>query len=58
MEGHHNIIVIVGAGTVVILAILVLVQITYMKKLSKHFKKKNVETDQKIKEMKESWSQL
>ena len=58
LEGHHNIIVIVGAGTVVILVILVLVQISYMIKLSKHFKKKDVETDKKIKDMKESWSQL
>ena len=58
LEGHHNIIVIVGAGTVVILVVLVLVQIIYMIKLAEYFKKKNVESDEKIKELKESWSQL
>ena len=58
MEGHHNIIVIVGAGTVAILVILVLVQTSYMIKLSKEFKKKDLEADKKIKEMKEKWSKL
>ena len=58
LEGHHNIIVIMGAGTVVILVVLVLVQITYMIKLSEYFKKKNVESDKKIKELKDSWSKL
>ena len=58
LEGHHNIIVIVGAGTVVILVLLVLVQIIYMMKLAERFKEKNVESDEKIKELQESWSQL
>ena len=58
LEGHHNIIIIVGAGTVVILVLLVLVQIVYMMKLAEHFKEKNMESDEKIKELQESWSQL
>ena len=47
-----------GAGTVVIIVLVVLVQIIYMMKLAECFKKKNVESDEKIKELKESWSQL
>ena len=38
LEGHHNIIVIVGAGTVSILVVLELMQIIYMIKLAKCFK--------------------
>ena len=44
-----------------ILVVLVLVQIIYMIKLAEHFKKKNEESDGKLKEIKElkdSWSQL
>ena len=40
VEGHHNIIVIIGAGTVAILIVLVLLLIIYMIKLAKCFKKK------------------
>ena len=58
LEGHHNIIIFVEAGTIVILVILVLVQISFMIKLSERFKKKDVEADKKIKDLKESWSQL
>ena len=49
VEGHHTIIVIVGAGTVVILVIMVIIQISYMIKLAERFKKKDVETDKTIK---------
>ena len=58
LEGHHNIIVIVGAGTVAILEILVLVQTSYMIKLTKSFIKKELEADKKIREMQENWSKL
>ena len=58
LEGHHNIIVIVGAATVVVLVLLVLVQIVYMMKLAKRLKEKNVESDEKIREMQENWNQL
>ena len=40
------------------LVILVLVQASYMIKLSKDFKKKDLEADKKIKDMLESWSKL
>ena len=51
LEGHHNIIVIIGAGTVSILVILVLAQASYMIKITKGFKQKEVEADKKIMEM-------
>ena len=40
LEGHHNIIVMVGAGTMSVLVILVLAQTSYMMKLTKEIKKK------------------
>ena len=58
LEGHHDMIVIVGAGTLAILVILELVQTSYMIKLTKDFKKKEVEADKKIREMQESWSKF
>ena len=58
LEGHHNIIVIVGAGTVAILVILVLVQTSYMITFTKDLKKKELEADKKIREMQENWSKL
>ena len=38
LEGHHNIIVMVGAGTMSVLVILVLAQTSYMMKLTKEIK--------------------
>ena len=38
LEGHHNIIVIVGAGTMSLLVILVLAQTSYMIKLTKEIR--------------------
>ena len=61
LEGHHNIIVIIGAGTVAVLIVLVLVLVIYMIKLAEHFKTKNKEADEKIneiKELKSSWGKL
>ena len=61
MEGHHNVIVIIGASIVTVLVVLVLVLILYMIKLAKCFKEKNGEADKKIEEIKElktSWSNL
>ena len=58
LEGHHNIIVILGAGTVSILVILVLVQTSYMIKLTKGFKKKELEADKRFREMQVNWSKL
>ena len=61
LEGHHNIIVIIGAGTMAILIVLVLVLVIYMIKLAEHFKMKNKEADEKIneiKELKSSWGKL
>ena len=53
LEGHHNVIVIIGASTVAVLVVLVLVLILYMIKLAKCFKEKNGEADKKIEEIKE-----
>ena len=48
LEGHHNIIVIVGAGTMSILVMLVLAY--------QGIKKKELEADKKIRERQESWN--
>ena len=40
LEGHHVIIVMVGAGTMSVLVIIVLAQTSYMMKLTKEIKKK------------------
>ena len=61
LEGHQNVIVIIGASTGVVLVLLVLVLILYMVKLNKCFTTKNKEADKKIKEIKElktSWDDL
>ena len=61
MEGHHNVIVIIGASTVAVLVVLVLVLILYMIKLAKCFKEKNGEADKKIKKIKDlktSWGNI
>ena len=58
LEGHHNIIVMVGAGTMSVLVILVLAQTSYMMKLTKEIKKKESEADKKIKEMQKNWNKL
>ena len=58
LEGHHNIIVIVGAATVAVLVLMVLVQIAYMIKLARRLRERNVESDEKIREMQEKWNQL
>ena len=51
LEGHHNIIVMVGAGTMSVLVILVLAQTSYMMKLTKEIKKKEAEADKKVEEV-------
>ena len=58
LEGHHNIIVIVGVGTMSVLVILVLVQTSYMIKIPKAIKKKELEADKKIREMQKNWNRL
>ena len=40
LEGHHNIIAMVGAGTMSVLVVLVLAQTGYMMKLTREIKKK------------------
>ena len=58
LEGNHDIIVIVDAGSMSILVILVLAQTSYMIKLTKGIKKKELEADKKIKEMQKNWNRL
>ena len=58
LEGHHNVIVIIGASTVAVLVDLVLVLILYMIKLAKCFKEKNGEADKKTEEIKELKTRL
>ena len=43
LEGQHNVIVIVGAATVAVLVLMVLMQIAYMIKLARHLRERNVE---------------
>ena len=58
LEGQHNIIVIVGAATVAVLVLMVLVQIAYMIKLARRLRERNIESSKTIKEMQEKWNQL
>ena len=58
LEGHQNIIFMVGAGTMSVLVVLVLAQTGYMMKLTREIKKKESEADKKTEEMQKNWNKL
>ena len=58
LEGQHNVIVIIGAATMAVLALMVLAQIAWTMKIVRHFEERNIKTIEAIEGIQEKWANL